>query len=58
LFETRYFIGAPNRTYDVAPDGRFLMIKDIAAIDQTSAPASMIVVLNWFEELKQRAGAK
>ena len=33
--------------YDVAPDGRFLMIRG-AVLDQ------MVVVLNWVEELKQR----
>jgi serine/threonine-protein kinase len=56
LFQTRYFSGGPTRNYDVSPDGRFLMIKDNAASDQTSTatPASMIVVLNWFEELKTR----
>jgi eukaryotic-like serine/threonine-protein kinase len=52
LFGGRY-AGSPFwRTYDVSPDGqRFLMIKDNTAGDQ---PASMVVVLNWFEELKAR----
>jgi serine/threonine-protein kinase len=48
---------APNaaRTYDVSPNGeRFLMIKDAAASDKTSAPPSIIVVQGWFEELKRR----
>ena len=45
----------PARCYDVSPDGqRFLMVKDSAAGDPTATPASMVVVLNWFEELKQR----
>ena len=36
-----------GRTYDVSPDGqRFLMIKDNASGDQTTTPASMVVVLN------------
>ena len=54
LFDGRY-VGSPFwRTYDVSPDGqRFLMIKDNAAGDQTSTPASMVVVLNWSEELKR-----
>jgi hypothetical protein len=30
------------------------MIKDNTAGDQPSTPASMVVVLNWFEELKRR----
>ena len=48
---------APNagRTYDVSPNGdRFLMIKDAASTDDTSAPPSIIVVQGWFEELKRR----
>ena len=44
-----------GRTYDVSPDGRrFLMIKDGAVSDPNATPASMVVVLNWLEELKQR----
>ena len=55
LFEGPY--GAPvfhsGRTYDVSPDGqRFLMIKDSAA-DSNATPASMVVVLNWDQELKR-----
>ena len=38
----------------VTPDGRrFLMIKKGGGTDQTVAPPSLIVVLNWFEELKR-----
>ena len=37
--------------YDVAPDGRFLMIKRNVLSDQK--PAAMVVVVNWFEELKR-----
>ncbi len=45
----------PPRQYDVSPDGqRFLMIKDSAAGDPNTTPASMVVVEHWFEELKQR----
>jgi len=57
LFEGRYFVGGglSLRTYDVALDGRrFLMIKlGGGGSDETAAPASLIVVLNWFEELKR-----
>jgi serine/threonine-protein kinase len=45
-----------TRSFDISPDGqRFLVIKD-ATNDQssTATPASMVVVLNWPEELKQR----
>jgi serine/threonine-protein kinase len=55
VFDTKYVESNPSRHYDVSADGqRFLMIKDSAAGDPTATPASMVVVLNWFEELKQR----
>jgi hypothetical protein len=56
LFEGRYFTTAPQagRTYDVSPDGRrFLMLKPVRSPEQTAAPLSIIVVQNWFEELKR-----
>jgi eukaryotic-like serine/threonine-protein kinase len=57
VFEGSYFsppVGLAGRTYDVSPDGqRFLMIKDAPAGDPNVAPASIDVVLNWFEELKR-----
>ncbi len=38
--------------YDITPDGeRFLMIKEGGA---AGAPSQIIVVENWFEELRQR----
>ena len=40
-----------SRNYDVSPDGkRFLMVKQPA--NQAAAP-QIIVVQNWFEELKR-----
>ena len=46
--------GDAGRTYDIAPDGqRFLMIKEGGGADQTAAPASLIVVQHWVEELKR-----
>ena len=53
-------LGLDLRAYDVAPDGqRFLMIKEAAAFAPPSnvSPLSMMVVLNWFEELKARMPA-
>ena len=35
-----------RRNYDVAPDGRFLMIKDAGA-------RHLVVVQNWIEELER-----
>jgi len=57
LFEGRYQpspVTSPN--YDVSPDGqRFLMIK--SSEQAQAAPTQINVVLNWFEELKQKVPA-
>jgi serine/threonine-protein kinase len=43
------------RNYDVSQDGqRFLMLK---AIDEDQGPRQIVVVQNWFEELKRRMAA-
>lgn len=52
----QYFFGAGEafgRGYDISRDGRrFLMIKDVTP-DPSSAP-TIVVVQNWFEELRQK----
>ena len=57
VLEEPYFGGVGNsspRTYDVSPDGqRFLMLKQVASPDQSAAPARIVVVQNWMEELKR-----
>jgi serine/threonine-protein kinase len=59
LFEGRYFAGPAGRLYDVTRDGqRFLMIEDNSGGDQTTTPLSMVVVLNWVEELKARVPSR
>jgi dipeptidyl aminopeptidase/acylaminoacyl peptidase len=45
--------GSSVRTYDVHPDGKHL-IAVVSAGQAGQAPAQIQVVLNWFEELKQR----
>ena len=53
-----YATGGPRstRTYDVSPDGqRFLMVKQLAS--QAAAP-QIIVVQNWFEELRRLVPVK
>ncbi len=52
LFEGPYHYGRSDLTpqYDVASDGRFLMIQPS---DGQVEPAQINVVLNWFEELKR-----
>jgi Tol biopolymer transport system component len=54
LFEGRYEQApVPVTNYDVSPDGqRFLMLKP--AEQAQAAPTQINVVLNWFEELKQK----
>jgi len=55
VFEGDYVLerGGPN--YDVSPDGeRFLMIRPV---EGTSATPQVVVVQNWFEELRRLAPA-
>jgi hypothetical protein len=40
--------GARSRSYDVAPDGRFLML-----VQNRQEEPTIHVVLNWFEELER-----
>ena len=60
ILNTKYllgstFLGLDLRAYDVSPDGqRFLMIKDDAERSTASPLASMVVVLDWLQELKAR----
>jgi len=56
LFDGRFYSkNAGTGGYDVSRDGRFLMVKDASAAQSaTGTPASLIVVLNWFEDLKAR----
>ena len=53
LFADRFsrpaLLGDRLPNYDVSPDGRFLMVKPA----DTQEEAGLIVVLNWFEELKR-----
>jgi hypothetical protein len=52
LFDGPYIVDQlTGLDYDVAPDGRFLMIKPS---EQEQAPPRLNVVLNWTEELKAR----
>ncbi len=51
LFEDDYMTENPYAHYDVDPrSGRFLMLKD------ERVSGEMIVVANWFEELRRRMG--
>jgi serine/threonine-protein kinase len=53
LFEGRYAAPQVGRVYDVSPDGRrFLMLKESES-GAEAQPPQLVVVLNWFEELKR-----
>jgi Tol biopolymer transport system component len=58
----KYYYGAngnAGRTYDVSPDGQtILMIKEGGGTDQTAAPAQIVVVQHWVEELKRLVPTK
>jgi hypothetical protein len=54
LFDGPYVPGSPQRHYDVSRDGRVLMLQT----QEAPAPppvTQMVLVLNWFEELKRLA---
>ncbi len=54
--EGRYDTTAVVRGYDVARDGRFLMVRQTA---RPPTPTSqMILIQNWFEELKRKVPVK
>ena len=57
LFEGRYHNSAAHRQYDVSRDGdQFLMVR---VVDRPALkPTHMILVQNWFEELKRRVPTK
>jgi len=57
LFEKQYELApVPVANYDVSRDGqRFLMVKP--SEQEQAAPTQINVVLNWFEELKQKVPA-
>ncbi len=50
--------GGGNRPYDIAPDGRFLIIPTGQAEAGGGTAPNPIVVLNWFEELKRLVPTK
>jgi eukaryotic-like serine/threonine-protein kinase len=58
VFDGPYLFRQPGlgrgRMYDVSADGqRFLMIKEISGADERPPSARIILVQNWFEELKR-----
>lgn len=58
IFQGPYYIprtGSPRAQYDVTADGqRFLVLASSSGTDASAARAHIVVVQNWFEELKRR----
>jgi len=44
-----------NRMFDVAPDGRFLMVRRAGVTDVSG---DLVVVMNWFQELRDKMGRR
>ena len=60
LFRGNYVSLSPNgaEPWDISPDGkRFLMMKE-SSLSSGEGPRKISVVLNWFEELKQKVPKK
>ena len=54
LFEFAMLLsGGGDRPYDIAPDGRFLIIRSGQAEAGGGAASNLILVQNWTEELKR-----
>ena len=56
LFDTAGYAltEGPPRQFDIAPDGqRFLMLKPVAATDGGGAAPEIVLVLDWFDELRR-----
>jgi serine/threonine-protein kinase len=55
VFDAKFYNGGPGRTFDVSRDGqKFLMVKEPQVDQTTSTASSMVLVVNWLEELKAR----
>jgi serine/threonine-protein kinase len=58
LFRGVFFFIGPGHSWDISPDGKqFLMMKPQGALAEgfsTEGPPKINIVLNWFEELKQK----
>ena len=50
--------GGGNRPYDIGPDGRFLIVRSDQADADIGPASNLILVLNWFEELKRLVPTK
>ncbi len=52
-----YFLNQGLDTHDIGPDDeRFLMLRAVGLSGDTGGDSRFILVVNWFEELRQRLG--
>jgi hypothetical protein len=60
LLDGRFIATGTHRTYDVSPDGGTLsdIKQNVGSGEGDAPPASMVVVQNWFEELKAKVAGK
>jgi hypothetical protein len=61
LFKDASYFRSANpiqRSYDVAPDGRFLMIQPEGGANRLAESDSIVVIENWIEEVKRRVPAR
>jgi len=60
LFRGTYTSSSPGdeHPWDISRDGRFLMLKEVASTAAAEGPRKINIVVNWFEELKQRVPVK
>jgi hypothetical protein len=52
LFDATAVIASGGRAYDIAPDGRFLIVRS-ASPEKGDASPNLVLVQHWFEELKR-----
>jgi serine/threonine protein kinase len=60
VFRGPYTFNVEGRAWDVHPDGRFLVLRDVEDNDAPSTPERqrIHIVVNWIEELQQRVPAE
>ena len=58
LFEFPIFLVAGTRAYDIAPDGRFVIVRSGQADAASGTSWNMILVQHWFDELERLVPVK
>jgi hypothetical protein len=57
VVENVFAFGQTSGFFDVAPDGRFLVLQPADTSTTTTTPTSLVIVLNWLGELAERVPA-